>query len=61
MDKLSKELIRADDFAAILDVSTRTLGRLRAKKQIPLPVKTGGSLTWRSRDVRAYLDRLAAG
>jgi predicted DNA-binding transcriptional regulator AlpA len=60
MDKLSKELIRADDFAAILDISKRTLSRLRAKKLIPLPVRIGGSLRWRSRDVRAYLDRLAA-
>jgi predicted DNA-binding transcriptional regulator AlpA len=60
-EKLPKELITASEFAAILGVTKRTLFRLRAKRAIPLPLKiSNGILRWRTKDVRAYLDRLGS-
>ena len=61
IEKLPKELITASEFAAILGVTKRTLFRLRAKRAIPLPLKiSNGIVRWRTKDVRAYLDRLGS-
>ena len=54
-----RELIDAAEFAGLLGVSKRTLFRLRSRGVIPPPVRiTAGTVRWRTRDVRSFLDRL---
>jgi len=59
VELLANELLTADEFADVLEVSKRTLFRLRAKKIIPEPVSISTNIIrWRARDVRAYLESL---
>jgi predicted DNA-binding transcriptional regulator AlpA len=54
------ELISADDIAALLRVSRRTVFRLRQRGDLPPPVEVSRNIVrWRLSDLRAYLDRLA--
>jgi predicted DNA-binding transcriptional regulator AlpA len=53
-----RELIGKPELATLLGISTRTLDRLRSKGEVPRAVKIGGSVRWRLRDVRVFLDRL---
>jgi excisionase family DNA binding protein len=47
------------DVAAILRVSTRTVHRMVAARQMPAPVRIGKSaVRWRRRDILAFLDSL---
>lgn len=48
-------LISADTLAAWLDVSVRTLWRLRATGRLPQAIRLGGSIRWRSVEVRAWI------
>lgn len=58
---ITPELISADDVAALLRVSRRTVFRLRQRGALPAPVEIGRSIVrWRLVDVRSYLDRLAS-
>jgi predicted DNA-binding transcriptional regulator AlpA len=58
-DLLEKELLTVEDLAVILDISPRTVFRLRAKRALPDPVEISTNIVrWRSRDIRSYLDRL---
>jgi predicted DNA-binding transcriptional regulator AlpA len=52
-------LITADAFAALLQVSKRTLFRLRAKGVLPTPVEIStNTIRWRTADVTDYLKNL---
>jgi predicted DNA-binding transcriptional regulator AlpA len=56
---LAGEFITADEFAAILRVSKRTLFRLKAKGVLPPPLQVStNTIRWEVADVRAYLDEL---
>lgn len=58
-ERKEPELIDAQEFADLLGISKRTLFRLRSRGAIPPPVRiTAGTVRWRTRDVRGYLDRL---
>ncbi len=48
-------LIAAADFARLLDVSTRTLWRLRSSGELPQPVRFGGTVRWRLEEVRKWI------
>ncbi len=48
-------LLSADRVAELLDISTRTLWRLRATGQLPAPVRIGGSVRWRMDVVQAWI------
>ena len=53
------ELVTSDGFAELLQVSKRTLFRLRAKGVLPAPVEISTNIIrWRSEDVQAYLNGL---
>ncbi len=55
------ELMTADDFAAVMKVSRRTLYRKLSKGEVPKPVRIGkGTVRWRVRDVRSFLEKLSA-
>lgn len=49
-------LFSANKLAAILNISTRTLWRLRSASKLPEPVRFGGCVRWRAEDVQAWID-----
>ena len=48
-------LLTADDVAAMLQVSKRTVWRMRATSQLPRPVKVGGVVRWRAADIESWI------
>lgn len=48
-------LVTAAELAALLNVSTRTLWRLRSAGQLPQPVRFGGTVRWRLDEVRNWI------
>ena len=48
-------LLSAETLAEFLQVSVRTLWRLRAERKIPTPVSVGGSVRWRTKDIEAWI------
>jgi excisionase family DNA binding protein len=50
-------LLTADRMAALLEISKRTLWRLRSAGRLPRPVLLGGSVRWRSDEVRLWVSR----
>ena len=48
-------LIPADQFAKLMQVSTRTLWRLLSAGQVPQPVRIGGSVRWRVDQVKQWI------
>ncbi|MGE0608309.1 MAG: helix-turn-helix transcriptional regulator [Pirellulales bacterium] len=48
-------LVSADGLAQMLDLSVRTLWRLRSAGKIPAPMKLGGSVRWRLADIHAWI------
>jgi predicted DNA-binding transcriptional regulator AlpA len=48
-------LITAEDFAALLSISTRTLWRKRSAGEIPQPIRVGVTVRWRLEEVRKWI------
>jgi excisionase family DNA binding protein len=48
-------LLTAGNLAQLLNISVRTLWRLRAQHKIPAPIRVGGSVRWRTRDIEAWI------
>jgi excisionase family DNA binding protein len=48
-------LITAADVARLLQVSTRTLWRLRSTGRLPQDVRLGGTVRWRLDEVRKWI------
>jgi prophage regulatory protein len=49
-------LLSAESVARMLQVSVRTLWRLRSSGKLPKPVKVGGSVRWRADDVHQWIE-----
>jgi prophage regulatory protein len=49
-------LLTADEVANVLGVASRTLWRFKSKRAIPMPVKFGGNVRWRAKDLQKWLD-----
>ncbi len=49
------ELIDAGRLATMLSVSARTLYRLKERGYLPEPIRLGGSVRWRLRDVERWI------
>lgn len=49
-------LVNADKLAEMLDISVRTLWRLRSAGKLPLALKVGGCVRWRLAEVHAWID-----
>ena len=49
-------LMTPEDMIQLLGVSARTLWRLRSNGAIPRPVKYGGNVRWRGKDIQTWLD-----
>jgi prophage regulatory protein len=50
-------LLTADEVAAMLGVSERTLWRLLSAGKVPEPVRFGRSTRWRAAEVADWIDR----
>ncbi len=50
-------LLSADEVAAMLGVSERTLWRLLSAGKVPQPVRFGRSTRWRAAEVADWIDR----
>jgi predicted DNA-binding transcriptional regulator AlpA len=48
-------LITASKLAALLEVSTRTLWRLRSAGRLPEPVRLGGAVRWRREEIQNWI------
>lgn len=48
-------LIKADELAQLLNVSTRTLWRMLSAGKVPEPVRLGGCTRWRLDQVRQWI------
>lgn len=54
-DVVEPLLIPAVEFARLLQVSTRTLWRLRSAGDLPAPVRFGGTVRWRLEEVQKWI------
>ena len=50
-------LLTADEVAAMLGVSERTLWRLLSAGKVPQPVRFGRNTRWREMQVREWIER----
>jgi excisionase family DNA binding protein len=48
-------LITAAQLAKMLNLSVRTIWRMRSGREIPEPVRPGGAVRWRLDDVRKWI------
>jgi len=48
-------LLSAEKLAELLDISLRTLWRLRAAGKLPAPIRLGGSVRWRCSEIEAWI------
>jgi excisionase family DNA binding protein len=48
-------LIAADELARLMQISRRTLWRLRSAGELPEPVRLGGTVRWRLEEVRDWV------
>ena len=48
-------LITADQVAAMLQVSVRSVWRLRSSGKLPKPVEVGGSVRWNNEQMRKWV------
>lgn len=49
-------LITAEEFAELMQVSVRSIWRLRSAGEIPEPVRIGGTIRWRREEVRQWIE-----
>lgn len=56
-DSLRSELITAVQFAQLLNVSERTLYRLKSTGKLPNPIALGGLVRWRVAEVHRWIDQ----
>ncbi len=56
-DSLRSELITAVQFAQLLNVSERTLYRLKSTGKLPNPIVLGGLVRWRVSEVHRWIDQ----
>lgn len=52
----SQLLLSAERVAELLDISTRTLWRLRAAGKLPAPVRLGGSVRWQFETIQTWIE-----
>ncbi len=54
--QMEMQLLSAERLAALLDISVRTLWRLRSAGKLPPPVRLGGSIRWNAAEIRAWIE-----
>ena len=54
-ERAAVTLVSASELAELLQVSTRTLWRLRSNGKLIAPIKLGGSTRWRLEEVQQWI------
>ena len=54
--KTEPRLVTAQEVARLLNISTRTLWRLRSAGHLPAPVRLGGAVRWQLNEIRKWID-----
>ena len=54
-DEPNESLLDVRDAATLLRVSTRTIWKLVAVKELPPPIRIGGARRWLKSDMHAYI------
>jgi excisionase family DNA binding protein len=49
-------LITAEEFAELMQVSVRSIWRLRSAREIPEPLRIGGNIRWRREEVMEWIN-----
>ncbi len=52
----SSPLLTAEQLAGLLQVSERTVWRLRSAGKLPTPMEIGGSIRWHTESVRRWIE-----
>jgi len=50
-------MLKVEDVATMLAISTRQVFRLSDSGRMPRPLKLGGSVRWRKGDVQAWIEK----
>lgn len=53
--EFTPRMIAAAELAKLLNISTRTLWRLRSAGKLPPPVRLGGAIRWLLTDIEGWL------
>jgi predicted DNA-binding transcriptional regulator AlpA len=57
VDKARRPLITVEQFAEVLQVSVRTVWRLRRSGHVPASIKIAGTVRWRTIDIERWVNR----
>ena len=57
VETLRPALMTAEQLAALLQISTRTVWRLKSAERLPKPVEVGGSVRWRTEEIHNWINR----
>lgn len=49
------QLLRVSDLAQLMQVSVRTIWRLRSAAQLPEPIRVGGSVRWNREEIERWM------
>lgn len=55
--ELPKEFLTAEDIAQMLQVSTRTVWRMRSANELPEPITIGKSVRWKASDIEKWIQK----
>jgi prophage regulatory protein len=56
VENIEPLLITADQVAVLLQISARTVWRLRSSGKLPKPVEVGGSVRWNGEQMRKWVE-----
>jgi len=48
-------LLRASEVAGMLNISERTLWRMRSARQVPQPIRVGGTVRWQRLEIESWI------
>ena len=51
-------LLRCDDVAEVLKISTRQVWRLTTSGTLPMPIRLGGATRWRHSDIQNLIGKV---
>ena len=49
------QLISAERFAEMIEISQRTLWRWLSARRVPVPIKVGGTVRWRLQEIKDWI------
>ncbi len=56
-EPLNKLMLTVEDVAKLLRISKRTVWRMRSANRIPSPIKIGGVIRWRAKEIELWIQQ----